>query len=233
MKFIARKGVFTEKELTKALSGYVGAVAEAEATSSQNLKDVLVTIPTGSPSTSAFESERNKNNAREVIGASPMDLANFDSPSARRTVGEVTSVRQGAARRSGKRYTMVSNLYTDAIMKINRLVFGLWKTPRYSLVGKDYVQFTGDELKGEYSLDVSLSTRRNLSKAERKIEALTLLPNFLGLPGINIPVLYQYLVDATGDPAFEGILAAASRGQPNRAALNPGQGNANSSVEGK
>ncbi len=216
LKYLYKKGLFTEAELNVALSHNVGAAAEVDVSVSGDLRQSLLPISHGPPGTHTFDSQNNKNNAREVIGSSTMDLANFDSPSARRTVGEVQGVQQGAARRSGKRYTMVSNLYVDSIKKVNRLVFGLWKTPRFALIGKDYVPFTGDELKGNYLLDVNLSVKRNLSRAEKKIEAFMLLQNFIGLPGVDIPALYQNLVDAAGDPAFENILVAASRGGQNK-----------------
>ncbi len=224
LKYLYKKGVFDEAELNKALSHHVGIGAEVDIGASQDIRNVLAPINHGPAGTSALDSEINKNRAREVIGYSPMDLANFDSPSARRTVGEVQGVQQGAARRSGKRYTMVSNLYVDTIKKVNKIVFGLWKTPRYTLIGKDFVQFTGEQLKGDYLLDVLLSVKRNLSKSERKIEAFMLLQNFIGLPGVDIPALYQNLVDAAGDPAFENILVAASRGGQNKQqALGPGK----------
>ncbi len=216
LKYLAKKDVFTEAELNKALSHNVGAVAEADIGSSQDIRNVLAPINHGAPGTHMLDSQNNKNNAREVIGSSTMDLANFDSPSARRTVGEVQGVQQGAARRSGKRYTMVSNLYINAIKKVNKIVFGVWKTPRYALIGKDYIPFTGEQLKGNYLLGVNLSVKRNLSRSEKKVEAFMILQNFIGLPGVNIPAIYQMLVDAAGDPAFELILSSANRGSQNK-----------------
>ena len=75
------------------------------------------------------------------------------------------------------------------------------------MVDNKWVQFSADELKGDYLYDISLSSTRNISRAERKIEAMMMLTQLLQIPGIDYAAAFKYLQDAANDPSFERILA--------------------------
>jgi hypothetical protein len=205
LKFIANKDVIGEDEVEKLISGDVGAVAFARGVG--DLRNVIVPSPTGSSIDLNLQSNANKSDARESIGYSNNQLGEFDDTS-RRTAREAVIVNQGSSRRESKRTTCVTDLYLDTMYKINQLVFNLWTVPRYTMVGREFMQFTGYDLKGHYSYNMSLSTKRMISKAERKMEALMLLPQLMQItPKEQIPQLYKYLVDASADAAFERILS--------------------------
>jgi len=222
LKFIANKDVIGEDEVEKMISGDVGAVAYASGVG--DLRNVIVPAPMGSSMDLNLQSNANKSDAREAIGYSNNQLGEFDDTS-RRTAREAVIVNQGSGRRESKRTTCITDLYLDTMFKINQLVFNLWTVPRYTMVGRDFVQFTGYELKGHYAYNMSLSNRRMISKAERKMEALMLLPQLMQItPKEQIPQLYKYLVDASADSAFERILStykptgmsgASQQGAPN------------------
>jgi len=45
--------------------------------------------------------------------------------------------------------------------------------------------FTGDELDGDYLYDITLSTKRNMSLSQRKVESLALMAQLSQVPGAN------------------------------------------------
>lgn len=211
LRMIAAKGVFTVDELNKLISGNVGAMAIADA-GGRSLKDVLSTVPTGSNLDLVMASNNARRDARDAVGYSRNQLGEFDS-SSRRTAREATFVREGSQKRESRRSGVVTKLYIGTIKKVNQIIFKYWRMPRYMMVGSEWVKFTGEELKGDYGLDVSLSSKRNISMAERKIEALMLLGQLAPmLPPENVGALYKYLIDASGDPEFSSIFASSQSG---------------------
>lgn len=205
LKFLARKGALTEAQMTRLISGDVGAMEEAEIGASQSLKEVIATMPMGASLDLTMHAEHNRRDARDSIGFSRNQLGEFDA-SSRRTARESTFVHEGAERRTSRRSGVVVDLYIDAIEKVNKIMFTFSRTPRYMMVGNEWVKFTGSEIAGDYLYDASLSTKRNLSRAERKIEALMMLAQLSQYPGVNIAGLHQYVLDAANDPGFERIL---------------------------
>lgn len=205
-KILARKGAMKREELTKLLSGDSGTFAFAE--TSEPLKDVFMQVPQGNMMDFIVQANNNRQDAREAIGFGRNQLGE-EMQSSRRTAREATYVQEGSERRSSRRFGGISTLYLDLITKINKICFTFWKLPRFAMVGNEWVKFTGEELRGDYLYDVSLSTKRSLSKAQRKVEALMLMTQFMQM-GLASPELLKYVTDATNDPAFERILAPMS-----------------------
>jgi len=168
-----------------------------------------------------MQSEDNRRNAREAVGLSRNQMGEpLGSPGRRTTRAEVMTVAGGAQRRMDKRQQAVSELYIDIITKINKIVFEYWRVPREVMHDEGWQTITGPMLKGDYQYDVALSTKRQLSRAERKIEALMMLSQLAPfLQGGDIKALFNYLGDAVADPAFERILAPMT----GKTAAPPGQ----------
>jgi len=210
LKFIAAKRAMSEDELNKLISGDVGAVGLAEG--NQPLRDIFVPFPQGNNINFTLESDANRANARDMIGFSRNQLGEYDS-SSRRTAREATFVKQGAELRTSKRMNSVINLYVNTIRKVNKIIFRYWKLPRYAMVGNDWVKFTGEELDGEYLYDVTLSTKRNVGLAQRKLEAMQMVMQLAQVPGVNIEAMKKYVSDASGDPAFPALLGLNNQQQ--------------------
>lgn len=218
LKFICAKGAITEAELTKLISGDVGVVGMAN--TNRPLGDVFVPFPRSNNLDLMMEEENARRGAREAIGFGRNQLGE-EMASSRRTAREATFVQQGSQLRTSRRSGVVIKLYIDTIRKVNKIIFSNWKLPRHMLVDNEWVRFTGEELDGDYLYDVSLSTKRNLSMAERKIEAIMVLSQFAGMPGVDLGALYEYVLAATNDPEFANILQGAKGGQQ-RPAAAPG-----------
>lgn len=215
LKFLVRKGIMTEEQLTRIMSGDVGAYEEVEAGTGLSMNDLVATMPTGQLMDFAMMSEANRRDARDAIGFSRNQMGEYDA-SSRRTAREATFVYQGAALRTDKRSQMVSDVYVETIDLCNKLIFNFWNTPRDVLVENGWMQVTGGMLKSDYAYDLSLSTKRNLSRAERKIEAFQVLMQLAQFPGVNLGMLYKYLLDAANDPSFERLLPAPGSNQGGR-----------------
>jgi len=220
LKFLASEGTISPEEVDKLISGDVGAVGWVK--NSQSLRDAIMPAPQGSNLVTYMESDHNRADARDAIGFSRNQLGEFDD-SSRRTAREATFVKQGSELRTSKRTGMVVDLYIDAISKINKICFKYWKLPRYMMVGNEWAKFTGDELEGDYLYDVTLSTKRNLSRAQRKLESIQLMIQLAQIPGVDVNALKQYIIDASSDPGFPAVLGMGQRGAQVQNALPNGR----------
>jgi len=210
LKFIANKRSMSEDEMNKLISGDVGAVGLAEG--NQPLRDTFIAFPQGNPINFVLESDANRANARDMIGFSRNQLGEFDS-SSRRTAREATFVKQGSELRTSRRMNSIIDLFIDTIIKVNKIIFRYWKLPRYAMVENDWVKFTGQELEGDYLYDVTLSTKRNVSRAQRKIESMQMMLQMAQIPGINLDAMKKYIADASADPAFPALLGLGNQQQ--------------------
>jgi hypothetical protein len=203
LKFMVKKGFIKTDKLNRLISADVGAVVEADGVG--EVRDSVVPFPQGSNLEFELQSRANREDAREAIGMSRNQAGQFDM-SSRRTATETNVVQMGASRRESLRGSVVSGLYLQAMPKLNQITFAFNKRPMYAMIDTDWVKFTGDEITGDYLYDLSLSTKRNLSRAERKVEAMMTAMQFMQMPGANLGQIYEYLVDAVNDPSFERLI---------------------------
>jgi len=210
LKFLVNKNAITPIEAEKLIGGDVGAIGMVE--TSMPLKDVFVPFPQGNVYDSIMYSNNNRQDAREVVGYSRNQMGE-ESQSSRRTAREVTFIQQGSERRAGRRQAAVIDLYINAIKKINKICFRYWRTPRYAMKGNEWVQFSGEELEGDYLYDVTLANKRVVGQAQRKVESIQMMMQLMMMmPGLNKEALFKYIMDASGDPAFERILGMKAQG---------------------
>ncbi len=206
LKFLMDENLITPTEANALINGDVGAIARIKGLgASRSLKDVMMAFPQSVRMDFFVQSRENRQNARGVIGYGRNQMGE-EMQSSRRTKAEVDSVAQGSAKRSGRRAGGVIDLWTDMVEKVNKICFRFWKTPRYGLNGDKWVQFTAEEIEGDYLYDVSLTTKRAVSKAQRKVESLQLMMQIMMIGG-DPSAAAKYIMDASGDPAFERILA--------------------------
>jgi hypothetical protein len=206
LRFIAAARFMEPEKLDKLLSGDVGAVEFAE---TQEVKDKIVPVPTGNMLDFTIQSNQNRTDARSVVGMSRNQAGEFDAGT-RRTKGEAMLVAMGSQRRESPRVQMVRDLYLETMEKVNRIVFAFWKNPRSVLTDQGWQRFTGDEVQGDYLYELSLTAKRDLSKSERKVEALMMLGQLMPLlQGADPNRIFEYLSNAANDPAFEKLIGFA------------------------
>ena len=207
LRFIAAKGLMSQEAMQKLLSGDVGAVAFANVP--DNLRDRLITVPTGNLLDFALQTNRVRQDARSLIGFSRNQAGEFDVGT-RRTKGEAMLVAAGSEMRQSPRISMAEDLYIETMGKVNQIIFTYWTVPRYIASGDKWVRFTNEEIKGDYLYDLTLSQKRKISRAQRRVEAIWLISQIAPLlQGADPKEILQYVVDATNDPAFEKLLGVS------------------------
>lgn len=229
LKFLAQKNSMSQDEMNKLISGDVGAIGLVD--TAQPLQEVFQQFPQGSPLPFEMESRANREDAREAMGFSRNQLGAFSS-SSRRTATEASLVKQGSDTRVARRMNVVINMYTEAIRKINKIAFTYWRLPRYIMSDGQWVKYTGRELRGDYLYDVTLSTKRRMSKAQRKIESLQMMAQLAQVPGVNLEAMKQYVADASGDPAFPSILGLQNKTNQNVGERAPSNANVDQNAGG-
>lgn len=208
LKFLVAKGLIQPEKLSKLISGDVGAVEFTELP--EDIQGKIMPFPMGNLYDFTMQTNQVRQDSRSMIGFSRNQTGEFDVGT-RRTKGEAMLVAQGSMRREGPRTQMVRDLYLETMAKVNQIIFSFWTRPRQIQVGREWGQFTGQEIKGDYLYDLSLSAKRDLSKAERKVEALMVLSQ-LGpmLQGIDPNNIFEFLNNAANDPAFERLLGLSA-----------------------
>jgi hypothetical protein len=228
MRYMVDKGAITPDEAEKWISSDVGGVGFY--TGQRNGKDVITAISNTNTYNYIVDSNNNRESAREAIGYSKNQTGEFESK--RTTAREVSTVSAGSDKRERRRVDGVRHLYGDCIKGFNNFIFTFWNQPRGIMSEGRPITFTGAELKGDYSYSTMLHTKRIISKSERKVEAMLVLQQFIGIvPPEMIPELFKYLQDAAGDPAFEKLISSMGRvsqqptqqGQPQQQQLPQGQ----------
>lgn len=215
LKFLVRADVLSQEKLTRIMSGDVGAYEEVDLNTGQSLAEVIHNLPQTQDMQFQIQSESNRRDARDMIGQSRNQLGEYDS-SSRRTAREATFVFQGSEQRSSKRSQTIGQLYMDSTAMANREIFNFWQMPRDVLTENGWQNVTGADLASDYAYDLSLTTKRHLSKAERMVEAFEVLMRFAGFPGMDLQKLYQNLAQASNDPAFERLLPSPGSNQGGR-----------------
>jgi len=159
-----------------------------------------------------MQGNANRQDARTMIGFSRNQSGEFDTGT-RRTKGEAMLVAQGSQRRESPRIMMVRDLYLGTAEKVNKLAFSLWTTPRAALVDREWKRFTGEEIQGDYLYDLSLADKRDISKSQRKAEAIMMISQLMPLlQGADPNAIMEYLMNAANDPSFEKLLSSVKAG---------------------
>ncbi len=219
LRFLVRKGALSDEARTRLMSGDIGVCEEADIGSGQSLREVVAALQPSQMMDYAMHSQANRQDARAMVGFSRNQMGEYDT-SSRRTAREATFVQQGSQMRTSKRSQMVIDAYVDSVRKANRLIFAFWQTPRDVLMEEGQWQsVTGPMLKSDYSYDLSLTNRRTVGKAQRKMEAIQMLMTFAQMGFVNqenAGGMLEFVMNAANDPSFEKLLPSPGSNQGGR-----------------
>jgi hypothetical protein len=155
LKFLYQKGTITEVQLDKFLSGKVGVAVEVEA---ESLLNAITTLQPHMPPELWQEALVIIGDMRESLGFSENQLGAFSRRQGT-TATETMQVAQSTDIRVDERKDIMADVLVDVIRKWNQYIFSFWDTERVVKIvgpegGEAWVSYTGDELRGEYSLTV-------------------------------------------------------------------------------
>ena len=166
-----------------------------------------------------------RGNAREITGLSRNQMGEYD-PKSRISATETAAVQSGSSQRSGRRSRKVGIIYERIMRKVNAIVFKYWKTPRWiEVVGetglREWVQYKGPELAGDYTYDVFFSPINVPSLTARQQRGMQL---YSVLAQRKDPSLVdQFLNEAFNDPELREVFQNAGV-SPQVPGMRPGGG---------
>jgi len=219
LKFLYLKGAIKEDELEKFFSGEVGPGIEVEA---EVLANAITTLQPHIPADLMTEAMQVKSDMRESMGFSE-NQANAYKGGTPPTAAETMQVAVSAESRISERKDIMADALVNIVEKWNRFIFQFWTGERVAkIAGPDgapmWVQYTGDQLRGDYDLNVDPDTGFPASKMIRQQAADLLMKTYGGDPLID-QVRLRELHLQQFEWLYPGITSLVARPGPAQANL--------------
>lgn len=210
LKFLYQKGTVKKEALEEFLSGKVGP---AIAIDSENIMSAIVTLQPHMPPELWQEAQVIMNDLRESIGYSENQVGSYARKGANVSATETAEVAESADIRVDERKDIMADVLSNIIRKWNQYIFSFWTGERVQRIvgpegGQFWVRFTGDELRGEYALNVDPESGFPISSAMKRQLADNLLKQYGGDPLINqILLRKQHLMQYESvSPGITGLI---------------------------
>lgn len=229
IRILYTKGALKPEDLEKLLSKDIediGCGIEVDHDSIQ--ASVQILNPANVSDNLIREQEQTETDFRDTLGVGQNQSGEF-SPFHNKTATEATIVQQGSDIRSDERRDIVADLLTNIVRKFNMFIFKYWTTERVvEIAGADgqtyWVQFTGEQLAGEYAYTVNPEDSKPVDSATRTETATNLFQMWNGDPLVDQVGLRELVVDQAAhiDPAYKMLIRAPQPMALNTQAPVPG-----------
>lgn len=169
IKFLYQKGVLEQEQLDKLLSDDIDDIGAGIEVSSESLGSSIMPMQ---PHNLTSELEKDKqmvlSDARETTGMSRNSQGEY-IPMTSKTATEAQMVDAGVSVRVDDRRDHMADVLTNIIRKFNQFIFKFWSTKRVVEVtgvegAKYWVEYTGDQLVGEYYLNIDPEAGQPISR---------------------------------------------------------------------
>jgi len=186
LKFLYLKGAVTKDQLDAFLSGEVGPAVEVDG---ESLANSIITLTPSMPVDLRSEAMSVLGDMQLSMGFNENATGNF-KPGTPPSAGEVQASGNIGEARIEERRDIVHDLLVNIIRKWNQYIFSFWTGDRVIKIvgpkGSDlWIQYTGEELKGEYSLIVDPDSGLPITKGLRQQVGEKLLKQYGGDPLID------------------------------------------------
>lgn len=215
LKFLYRKNSITPVQLNHFLSGEVGPAVEVE---DDNIATAIQIMQPHVPPDFDTLERRNAEDVRKTIGSSANQQGDF-SPYHGKTAAESMIVDQANELRSNERKDIVGDALVNIIQKWNQMIFSFWTEPKVIAIcgptGQQFwVEYTGDQLVGEYNLLVDPEAGMPISRIQRSQMTEGLFKQFNGDPMIDQIKLRMMVLREfdTINPEASTLLLTGSQG---------------------
>lgn len=205
LKFLIQKSTLSEADKDKLLSGDVGPLVEVDA---EQITAVVQMLQPHVPPEFTQIIQEIRVDMRESMGFSENELGSF-SPYHGKTATETMQVANSNDNRVNERKDVVADTMVNIVRKWNQIIFKFWDTERVvEVAGPDgqmgWVEYTGDMLKGEYTVRIDPESGFPVSKALKSQLAGELAARYGGDPLVNQIELRRMHLE-TFEWAFPGI----------------------------
>ena len=186
LKFLYLKGALNKSALDALLSGEVGPGVEVDG---ESLHNAITTLQPHVPYDLAQERQITMEDMRESMGFSSNELGEFSGYHGK-TATETMQVAQSHDNRTGERKDAVADLLVNIVRKWNQYIFSFWSGERVAKIAgpegtQQWVKYTGDQIKGEYTLSIDPDSGFPVTKQLRAQMADGLMKVYGGDPLVD------------------------------------------------
>ena len=166
LKFLYAKGALTKEAITTLLSGEVGPGVEIN---SESLAAAVTVLQPHIPPDLYRDIQAQIQAMREGLGVSQNQEAAF-SPYHGKTATESMIVAEAFESRVDERKDIMADVLVRIVRKWNQFLFRFWNKERVIQIvspqeGPAWIEFTGDELQGDYMLSIDADSGMPISRA--------------------------------------------------------------------
>lgn len=195
LKFLYQKGTITSEQLEKVLGEEVGPGIETL----ESPASVISLLQPHMPPELWREAAEILMDFRETLGYSRNQAGEFVAPESPRSATEVMAVKEATEIRSDERRDIVADVFINIIRKWNQYIFKYWTGEKViQVVGPEgtqhWIKYTGEELRGEYSLQLDPDSGLPITRQLRYRQARELFMLFKGDPYIDQTMLHKLLL---------------------------------------
>ena len=218
LKFLYKKGALSAEQLDHFLSGQVGPAVEIN--EAEILSNAITVLQPHIPPDLAAEAQRCLNDMQESIGFGPNQGAAYKGGTPP-TAQEAGLVNQSFETRIDERQDILSDVLVRIIKKWNQYIFNFWTEEKIIQITSPqgtpfWVQYTGDQIKGDYFLQVDAESGMPISRMLRFQSANQLFKTFNGDQTIDQLLLRKILLSAYTpvEPLVRNLLTSGPEVDP-------------------
>lgn len=230
LKFMYQKGAITQENLDLLLSSDIEDASAGVEVKAENILSAVQILQPGTSLSDALLREFHQLDAdmRDTMGFSENQMGSF-VPFHNKTKGEAEIVDESSNLRSDDRRDVVADVLSNIVRKWNQYIFTFWDKPRVvEIVGMDglqyWVEYTGQQLKAEYTMVINPETGQPVSRNLRQQVAQNMFGMFNQDPLIDQIGLRRLVMQQTDliDPGYQNLVRIdPNMMQPNQMGVDP------------
>ena len=196
LKFLYKRGALKQEELDKFLSGEVGP---GVAVDDDSIASAIQTLQPHIPPELYRDAQAQIQAMREELGFSQNQEGSF-SPYHGKTASESMIVAEASESRVDERKDIIADVLVRIIRKWNQFLFKFWNEKKVIQIispqpGPVWVEFTGDEVKGDYMLNIDADSGMPISRAMKMQMGTEMFKAFNGDPLTDQVLLRQIALE--------------------------------------
>lgn len=197
LKMLYDKNI-NKDELAKLLDNDVKAAVGIDIGAQGDIRKSVAYLQSHVSPDLSIASKEAREDVQEIVGFSRNQSGSFEQAGGRRTAHEAEIVRSASLIRINERRDIMADHLESVIRGYNQSIFSFWGAERVvDIIGPDgarnWVRFTGEEIRGEFTYDINPEESLPSNQATRKDDALKFIEMGMKVPGFNMGyVLQQY-----------------------------------------